>query len=256
MCGCSADPTSPPAPNRTPSGGTGTCCWCTAHTKDVSRMDSDYVTSTQISPVRIKWHLKIDFPGNTVTVTTVFKWGTIARGVTEAHKTAIKDALKNRVTAVWSNNYSLKVTDATCNPTEKTIPIRFRILWDDETTIGHHYNANVKVGPATSDITGFEANFDTLDTDNNSYTLCHEYGHTLGLHDEYFYGSNTSGTVTYKRANGTTEAITLPQSGNMMATSGDFTMKKRFQYFVEIEAQELLRSAAGLGKAGITCEVV
>lgn len=41
-----------------------------------------------------------------------------------------------------------------------------------------------------------------------------------------------------------------------MATSGSFSMQKRFLYFVEIEAQELLRSSAGLGKAGITCEVV
>ena len=219
-------------------------------------MDADYVASTQISPVGIKWHLTVNLPGNEVIVTSVFKWGTIASGVTDAHKTAIKDALKARVPAVWSNKADLKITDATCTPPEKTLPIRFRVLWDDETTIGHHYTVNLKVGPATSDVTGSQMNLDTLDTDNNSYTICHEYGHTLGLADEYLYAGHSSATLTYKRASGTHETQTLPKSGNIMATSGNFNMLKRFQYFVEIEAQELLRSSAGLGKAGITCEVV
>jgi hypothetical protein len=198
----------------------------------------------------------VNLPGNQVLVTTVFKWGTIASGVTEAQKTAIKDGLKNRVPAVWGNKFDLKITDATCTPTEKTLPIRFRVLWDDETTIGHHYTANLAVGPATSDITGSNANFDTLDTDDNSYTLCHEYGHTVGLADEYLYRGQTSATVVYKRADGTTESLTLPESGNIMATSGNFVVLKRHLFFVEIEAQELLRSGDGLGKAGITCQVV
>lgn len=99
-------------------------------------------------------------------------------------------------------------------------------------------------------------NLDVEDVKGGNYTLAHEFGHTLGQVDEYLYGSATTGSVDYKRADGTFIRAMLPQSGNIMSTSGNLTFKPRFYYFIEIEAQKLLRSAQGLGKAGVRCEIV
>jgi hypothetical protein len=253
-------PSSTPADAGGPSAGVPAdavtpCCWCTKHEKNVSEHGSIYVLSTQHPNHAVKFKLTVDLTANEVILSRVLKWGTIAAGVTEAQKTAIKTGLTTNAAAAWTGKYSLKITDAACTPPTKSLPIKFVITWDDAGTSGD-LTVDLKPGPSVSSADGTVMNLDTLDVNNGGYTLAHEFGHSVGQVDEYLYSGVAAATAAYKRANGTTETITLPTSGNIMVTSGSFTFLPRFFYSIEIEAQKLLRSGAGLGRAAITCEIV
>jgi hypothetical protein len=65
----------------------------------------------------------------------------------------------------------------------------------------------------------------------------------------------TAATINYNRADGSATTIVLPQPGDLMGSRA-ITFKPRYFYFIEIEAQKLLRSGAGLGRAGITYEII
>ncbi|MGL5012531.1 MAG: hypothetical protein ACRC6I_21905 [Paracoccaceae bacterium] len=240
----------------TPANATTLCCWCDKFEKQVAAHGSTYVLSSQHPNHNVKFKLTVDFIGGEVVITRVLKWGTVAAAVTDAEKAAIRTGLTSTVSTIWSGKYRLKVTDATCNPTTKTLPIRFRLAWEGTGGAVADMSINLVVGPKTSAASGTFMNLDTKDVENGGYTLAHEFGHTLGQVDEYMYGTATSGTADYKRANGTKVTITLPQTGNLMSTAKNMSFKQRFYYFIEIEAQKLLRSASGLGKAGVTCEIV
>ena len=68
------------------------------------------------------------------------------------------------------------------------------------------------------------------------------------------YAGVTAATVDYKKADGTSESITLePSSGNIMYLDGDTTYLNRFFYFTAVEAQELLHTQSG---RSIVCEIV
>lgn len=222
----------------------------------MNRSNTAYVTSTQIGAFNGKYHLTVDLVGSRIVVTTVLKWGTIQSGISAADQAKIQAAFTTTTAGRWSGKAKLKIEDSTCSPKSKTLPIDFKILWDKASKISPHFSVNLKKGPARSNVTGSVINIDTLDLNNNAYTVSHEYGHTLGLHDEYRYVAATAASVTYKRADGTTSTLALTQPANHMSVSGDFTFLDRFFYFLEIEVQELLRSSKGLKKAGITCTIV
>jgi hypothetical protein len=238
-----------------PASATTPCCWCTRHEKQVSEHGSIYVLSTQHPNQQVKFKIVVDLTGNEVVISRVLGWGTVAAAVTEAEKTAVKTGLTSGTSGHWSGKYRLKIKDPACSPAEKTLPIRFSLTWAGAGETAD-LSVNLIPGPSRSSASGTRMNLDTKDTENNGYTLSHEFGHTVGQVDEYLYAAGTPATAAYKRADGTSITITFPTSGNIMVTSGNLTFLPRFFYFVEIEAQKLLRSAAGLGRAGITCEIV
>jgi hypothetical protein len=235
-----------------PADAVTPCCWCTRYEKNVAEHARIWVLSTQHPNGQKKFKLTVDLTANEVVVTTTFQWGAVDAAVTAAEKTAIQNGLTSTTASAWSGKYSLKVVDPACTPTTKTLPIRFVLSF---VASGADLTVKLKPGPATSDVTGSVMNLDTKDTEESSYTLIHEYGHTLGQADEYLYSGVTTGSIAYKRADGTTTTITLPATGNLMG-SRTISFVPRYFYFIEIEAQKLLRSAAGLGRAAITCEIV
>jgi hypothetical protein len=239
----------------TPANATTLCCWCDRFEKQVSAHGSAYAMSSQHPNQNVTFKLTVDFVGNEVVITRVLKWGTIDAGVTAAQKAAIRTGLTSGVPAIWSGKYRLKVTDATCNPTTKTLPIRFRLSWEGGTNVAD-LSINLKTGQGRSSASGSQMNLFLHDITNDHYAQAHEFGHTIGQVDEYLYGSATTGSVNYKRADGSVIRAMLPQSGNIMSTRGNMNFKPRFYYFIEVEAQKLLRSAQGLGKAALKCEIV
>jgi hypothetical protein len=239
----------------TPANATTLCCWCDKFEKQVSARRSDYLVSSQSADRPFTFGLTVDLVGNEVVITRVLKWGVVEPGITDAQKAKVRTGLTSGVPAIWSGKYRLKVTDATCNPTTKILTIRFRLRWEDANNPGN-LTVNLKPGPGRSGATGFQLNMVMTDIGPDNYALAHEFGHTVGQADEYVYPNFTAPSVEYKRADGSVIRAMLPQSGNIMSTRGNLTFKPRFYYFIEIEAQKLLRSAQGLGKAGVTCEIV
>lgn len=251
-------PASRPA-NGAPSGPVGAsapCCWCKKIEKAISVHGSTYALSTQHPNHQVSYHLTVDLVGNEIIISRVMKWGSVTASITPAEKQAVRTGLTQATSAMWSNKRKLKITDTACNPREKTLPIRFKLYWEGETSRAADLTVNLVPGPSRSSASGRLMNLDTLDIEDAHYTLGHEFAHTLGQVDEYPYARGATVSADYFRANAPKVTISIPQTGNIMSDYGNHTMLDRFFWFVEIEVQKLLRSAEGLGRAGITCEVV
>ena len=220
--------------------------WREDHVVDYNGQDTKFVTSTQIGAAAAAFRLTAGLASGKLTITSIFDWGTVAANVTEAERAATIAAFKAQV-ATWSGHFSLKVVDPVCG--EKTLPIEYKLLWSpDDTADAAMFHVNLfKTFPRAA-VTGtnIDIGYDSDVTPDGGWVMAHEYGHTVCLPDEYFYGGVTSATVVYKKANGSTESITLePTSPSIMQIHADRTFKKRFFYFIEVEAQELLRAKSG-----------
>jgi type VI secretion system secreted protein VgrG len=185
----------------------------------------------------------------------IFKLGNMDPALTADQITRVKNDFRSVVGPAWSNKFSVKVTDPVCG--EKTLPILVRVLWNpDDTSDTHHYTVDVTTASITANVTGTVVSLGYQDdvVDNGGWVMTHEFGHTFGLPDEYFYASVTSASVTYKLADSCTETITLePPDDSIMQTNANTTILKRFFYLAAIEAQELFRRTSG---RSVVCEVV
>lgn len=256
-----SDPPEPTTGNSatTPADSPTTECprcvyWTENHSVDYNGSDSKFATSTQIAAVNVAFRLEANLAAGNVTITSIFRWGTIAADVTETQKADTITKFKQKV-AGWGNRFNMKITDPICG--EKTLPIRFRLLWSpDDTSDTAPYKVNLSKTHPRAGVTGWDVDigYDSDVTPDSAWVLAHEYGHTLCLPDEYFYAGVTSATVVYKKADGSTESVALePSSGNIMFTHANTTYLRRFFYFTAIEAQELLRRESG---RNVVCEVV
>lgn len=90
-------------------------------------------------------------------------------GISAATVNNLMTTWRNGIQNIWSNQWGCgRFGEATC-------PFTFEVQW---VTTNPHYTVNVHVGPTRSNMT----NWDTLDTGN---VAAHEFGHMLGLVDEY-----------------------------------------------------------------------
>ncbi len=228
--------------------------WNENHRTDYNGPDSKFLTSTQISSVNVAFRLEANLADGNITITSIFRWGTVASDVTNAQKADTIKKFKAQV-ASWGNKFNMKIIDPICG--EKTLPVRFRLIWSPEdTSTTAPFQVNLYKTYPRAGVTGWniDIGYDSDVTPDSSWVLAHEYGHSLCLQDEYFYSGVSSATVTYKKADGTSDVISLePSSGNIMYTHANTTYLKRFYYFTAIEAQELLCNESG---RSVTCEIV
>lgn len=256
-CGNPAPPTQDPA-STSPAGDAAASCpqcvyWNQRHQLDFSGADTKFTVSTQAPSATVAFRTEADLAAGAIIVTSIFKWGTVASTITTAERAATITQFKSLV-ASWGGRCQLKIVDPICG--EKTLPIRFRLLWSpDDVPDSTSYRVNLVRNDPRAGVAGWNINIGYNDvTQHGGWVLAHEYGHTLGLHDEYFYNGVTSATVTYKKADGSSDVITLePSSGNIMFTHSNTRYLNRFYYFVAIQAQELLRTESG---RSVTCEIV
>lgn len=228
--------------------------WRKTHKSDYNGPDSKFVTSTQISPVSVAFRLEVNIVRRKLRIISVFKWGTVASDVNKRQKRRTIRMFKAKV-AAWSGRYKMKIVDPECG--KKTMPIMFRLQWSpDDTKSSAPYKVNLYKTFPRAAVTGWDVDIghDSDVVPNAGWVLQHEYGHTLCLPDEYFYGAVTSATVVYKKADGSNKSITLePANNNIMRTHASWRFRKRFFYFVAVEAQELLRQKSG---RNVTCEII
>lgn len=118
----------------------------------------------------------IAFANNRVTVHSEVQF-TRAGGVTETQLNALKPIWERGIESVWSKKFDI-VRDNTWR-----IPIIVDITYDGPV---FNHTVTVQLGPATSN----EHLWDTLDT---GLVAAHEFGHMLGLFDEYEGGATNPG---------------------------------------------------------------
>ncbi len=228
--------------------------WREDHVVNYSGQDTKYVSSDQIGGASAGFRLTAGLASGKLKITSIFDWGSVGSDVTEAEKTATIAKFKEQV-ATWSGQFSLKVVDPVCG--EKTLPIEYELLWSpDDTGDAAVFHVNLLKTFPRAGVTGSDVDigYDSDVTPDGGWVLAHEYGHTVCLPDEYFYGGVTAATVIYNKADGSTETVTLePAAASIMQIHADRTFFKRFFYFIEIEAQELLRAQSG---RSVICSIV
>ena len=94
------------------------------------------------------------------------------------------------------------------------------------------------------------------------WTHAHEFGHCIGLPDEYSYTEDVDETVKYIKPSGKLdEAVFAPYNGKslkaadatIMAAQDCTVVKARHAWNIAIEAQELLTAKIG---RKITCDIL
>lgn len=228
--------------------------WQEDHVVDFNGQDTTFVSSTQIAAAAAAFRLTAGLASGRLKITSIFNWGTVAADVTDAEKTATIAQFKAQV-ATWSGHFSLRVVDPICG--EKTLPIAYDLLWSpDDTADAAPFHVNLYKTFPRAGVTGSDVDigYDSDVTPDGGWVLAHEYGHTVCLPDEYFYAGVTAATVVYKKADGSTESIALePTTPSIMQIHADRTYFKRFFYFIEVKAQELLRAKSG---RDVVCSIV
>ena len=257
--------TTPPA-----SGGGGTpaacttaeCkkCWTDDYEQDVSgnafgryfkKIKKD---GTEYGSMPPQYAEKIYAPvktGDKITVEVRFKAEALT-GVAAADVTSAKTKLENGVKTHWTGKFTLEVDDPECG--KKSFKIEYKVVWVDS---GEHYTIKIHDTYPREGVTGRVMDVSKATSD---WVYAHEFGHCVGLPDEYSYTPDTETVKYIKPDGGLDAAVSAPYNGKpktdadatIMAAFDNTTTLKRHGWNVAIEVQELL--SAKLGRK-IKCDI-
>lgn len=203
---------------------------------------------TEYSSMGPKFAAKILAPvktGSAITVEVRFK-AVAATGVTAADVTAAKTKMENGVSTNWNGRYTLDADDPLCG--KKSFRVDFKVTWVDS---GGDYTLTIHDTYAREGVTGSVVDVSKATSD---WIYAHEFGHCVGLPDEYSYVSGSTETVKYIKPDGTLDvAVTAPFDGKsptapdatIMAAVDNTTRLRRHGWNVAIEVQELLTFRLG-----------
>jgi hypothetical protein len=90
-------------------------------------------------------------------------------GISDATMNTLRNTWRNGIQTTWSNRWRVGRAD------EMTCPLMFEVQW---VTTNQHHTVRVRPGSARSNMT-------TWDTQDTGAVAAHEFGHMLGLVDEY-----------------------------------------------------------------------
>lgn len=153
----------------------------------------------------------------------------------------------------WNNKFRLEINDPQCG--QKVLPVVFRVLWVDDK---QHYTLQIHKRYDRENVTGDVMNV-SLATALTTYA--HEFGHCVGMPDEYSY-TEFEETVRYFKPDGTLDEPivchvngTSPQdlTQSIMSYAEGARILKRHGWNIAIEAQELLSKKIG---RKIRCDIV
>ena len=239
-------------------------CWSADYSKEIVitssygrychkyKPDGTEYTTAEL-PV-LKFRGKIYVPAKTGTKITVeVRFKVEAQtGVTDADVTDAKTKLENGLSTYWTGHgYTLEATDPKCG--KKSFQVEYKVVW---VTSGENYVLKVYTTyPREGEGNGTVS----VQKSTSAWTFAHEFGHCVGLPDEYST-KGTNDSVKYIKPDGTLDvAISAPPfkpttdpSASIMSSYNDTVMLPRHCWQIAIEVQALL--TAELGRK-ITCTI-
>lgn len=208
-------------------------CWLEDYEKDITvnptgRYSESYNVagiSNRLNVGQRKFKLKVPLKTNgKITVEVRFKLvSKLVLTGAEAEKSVKKSAafkqakmnLENGITKNWNNSFKLEIDDPVCG--KKMFDIEYKAVWVEAS---EHYALNVHTTYPREGVSGLILDVSSSTTD---WTYAHEFGHCVGLPDEYSYSTDIE-TVKYYKPDGSLDAaISAPPDGKD-ATASDATI--------------------------------
>lgn len=227
-------------------------CWVEDYEKSVScdaygRYSQRYKPDGSVQSMSAQKRYKLRVPvksGGPAVVEVRFK-AEPQSGVTEADATAAKGKLETGISTHWSNVFTLEIEDPPCG--KKSLKIEYKVVW---VTSGQDYTIKIHDTYPREGLSGDTMN---VSKSTDAWTYAHEFGHCVGLPDEYSYTPGQNDSVKYYKPDGSmSDAISAPPikpagdaDATIMSSVNNTAVLARHGWNIAIEAQALLREKIG-----------
>jgi type VI secretion system secreted protein VgrG len=240
-------------------GVNGVCCWCQDYAVECDPIANSryYLRSYDDGPDKgpnPKWFkLFVLLKSGFIKVQVRFKYERYGPTTQAELDVAIEGLTK--AAQSWTGHIAIRIEDPLCGP--RVLPVQFEAL---PVLSEPHYIVTVfqwlppEFQVENQQRAHVEGNqMRLLTSSTREWTFTHEYGHCVGLPDEYGRSPEVE-RVTYMTPQGPPDPpIDVDARGvgargqelNVMSTHGQYKRSKRHGYFVAIETQELLTEVLG-----------
>jgi type VI secretion system secreted protein VgrG len=160
----------------------------------------------------------------------------------------LKSQAERGVRLMLNDKFRLEISDPVCKII--TLPIIYTILFLES---GEHYIMDVQT-TVEADRESVDGNTMRVKLTTSSWTFAHEYGHTIGLPDEYSYDRKASSFLRYFKPDGTADdqfeifpdkVQTKPSAASFLSTSNNIKVFERHAWNIAIETQDILTKKIG-----------
>ncbi len=179
----------------------------------------------------------------------------VRRGTREAAIEKMKGNFVSGVGAAWNGKFNLEVSDPLCGKIK--LPIIYKIQWAES---NEHFTLDIHEDVAdpreSVNISFLNAYIGT-----KPWVFAHEFGHCIGLPDEYSTSSGEESTITYYKPDGSMDHPFKGLADGKEKTDGDESimsnydsrvMFPRHAWNIAIEAQDILSKKIG---RSIKCDI-
>lgn len=218
-----------------------------------------YVPAKSGTPVIVELRIK---PAPLLTLSEMFKEERLSEDVKQAKRGAwlerigsLKSRAERGIYSQWNGKFQLEIRDPQCG--KRTLPIIYKILWVES---DEHFKMTVSETEIRESVS--QADIDVW-AESDEFVFGHEFGHCIGLPDEYSTQSDGTDTkIRYVKPDGTLDtAIDGPYEGksenapgaSVMSTRNYTKTYPRHAWNIAIEAKDLLTEKIG---RPITCKIV
>jgi type VI secretion system secreted protein VgrG len=162
--------------------------------------------------------------------------------------------IAERGISAWNRKYQLEILDPNCG--KRVLPIEYKIVWVDA---NEHLSVSVSANKIRESVS---PGVMSVSLSSEDFVYTHEFGHVIGLPDEYSTDPDNDLIVKYYKPDGTldkplvalAEGKTVPQKDANLMNSAEFPVfLPRHAWNVAIEAQTLLTKEIG---REIKCKII